>query len=227
MKRRMICALLVLTLLCALAMSAYAAEAVDFSRTGSISITMTYQDAAVPGGSLTLYKVADVAVDNQSDYSFRYTEAYADCEVSLEELNASQTSQALAEYTAAQEIPGVKQEIDEAGKVFFGELELGLYLLVQEDPAEGYDTVNPFLVSVPGRQDDSYVYEVNASPKLNLEPLPTDPPTEPTDPPPPPPDIPQTGQTKWPIPLLLVGGLLLVVAGVWLTVSGRKKGHEN
>ena len=227
MKRRLICALSVLALLCALTVGVYAAEALDLSRTGSISITMTYQDAAVPGGSLTLYKVADVTVQNQSDYSFRYTEAYAGCDVSLEALHASETAHALAEYTAAQGISGVKQEIDEEGRILFGELELGLYLLMQEDPAEGYDVVNPFLVSVPGQENGSYVYEVNASPKLNLEPLPTEPPTEPTDPPPPPPDIPQTGQTKWPVPVLLVGGLVLVVLGVWLTATGRKKGYEN
>lgn len=227
MKRRIVCALSALVLLCALVMSVYAVEALDLSRTGSISITMSYLAEPVPGGTLTLYRVAEVAVENEADYSFRYTEAYAGCEASLEALNDSQTAWTLAEYTARNEIAGLKQQIDEEGKIFFGDLELGLYLLVQEDPAEGYDTANPFLVSVPGKENGSYIYEVNASPKLNLEPLPTDPPTEPTDPPPPPPDIPQTGQTKWPVPLLLVGGLLLVVVGVWLAVTGRKKGYEN
>lgn len=227
MKRRIFCALSALVLLCALAVSVYAIPVPDLSRTGSISVAMSYQGEAVPGGSLTLYRVAEVALENQADYSFRYVEAFAGCEVSLEALNASETAQALAEYAAEQQIPGVTQQIDEAGKLRFEGLELGLYLLVQETPAEGYDTVNPFLVSVPGREGEDYIYEVNASPKLNLEPLPTEPPTEPPEPTLPPPDLPQTGQTKWPIPLLLVGGLLLIVVGVWLAVAGRKKGHES
>lgn len=227
MKKRLICVLSALMLLCALAVNTYAAEAVDMSRTGSISITMTHSGEPVSGGSLTLYQVADVIVENGADYSFRYAEAYAGCEVPLDELDKAETAQALAEYTAQQGLSGVKQTISEAGEISFGELPLGLYLLVQEDAAEGFDTVNPFLVSVPARENGSYVYEVNASPKLNLEPLPTEPPTEPPEPTLPPPDLPQTGMNKWPVPVLLGCGLLLVVVGVWLTVAGRKRCHEN
>jgi len=227
LKKRLICVLSALMLLCALAVHVYAAEAVDMGRIGSISITMTHSGEPVPGGSLTLYRVAEVALENQADYSFRYTEEYAGCEVFLEELNNAETALALAEYTAQQGVSGVKQQINEAGEIRFEDLALGLYLLIQEDAAEGYDTVNPFLVSVPARENGSYVYEVNASPKLNLEPLPTEPPTEPPEPTLPPPDLPQTGLNKWPVPVMLGCGLLLAVVGVWLTVAGRKRGHEN
>ncbi len=227
MKKRLICVFSALILLCALAVNAYAAETVDMSRTGSVSITMTHLGEPVSGGSLTLYRVADVTVENGADYSFRYTEEFAACEADLADLNSAETALALAEYVAAGEISGVKQTVSDVGEIRFEGLTLGLYLLVQEEAAEGFDTVNPFLVSVPGRENGSYVYEVNASPKLNLEPLPTEPPTEPPEPTLPPPDLPQTGLNKWPVPVLLGCGLLLVVVGVWLTVAGRKRGHEN
>ena len=227
MKKRRICVLSALMLLCALTVHVYAAEAVDMGRTGSISITMTHSGEPVPGGSLTLYRVAEVTVENNADYSFRYTEEFVACEADLTDLDAAETALALAEYAAAGELSGVKQTVSEAGEICFEELQLGLYLLVQEDAAEGFDTVNPFLVSVPARENGSYVYEVNASPKLNLEPLPTEPPTEPPEPTLPPPDLPQTGLNKWPVPVMLGCGLLLAVVGVWLTVAGRKRGHEN
>lgn len=248
MKKRIMTVLSVLLMFCVLTMNASAAYGPDLSRAGSISITMTYQSEPISGGSLTLYRVADVYVTNGVNYSFRYTGDYKNCSVYLSNLGHSSTAWSLAEYTRENHISGTKIWIDDSGKAYFPDLELGLYLLVQEDAADGYNIVNPFLVTVPGRENGSYVYDVDASPKMALEPMDpppeetdppppeeTDPPPEETDPPPeetdpPPPDIPelpQTGLTKWPIPVLAVMGLLLVVLGWYLCIVGRKKSHEN
>ena len=232
MKKRVISLLCLVLLLGALVLTASAAEVPDLSRTGSISFDMTYQGQVVPGGSLTLYRVAEVHVENGADYSFRFVESYAACGVSLEDLSAAETAQSLADYTAANGIQGVKNQIDEKGHVTFADLELGLYLLVQEDAAEGYNAARPFLVTVPGRENEAYVYEVNASPKLELETAPTEPtepttappsePTEPTEP-----DIPQTGQNNWPVPVLAVTGIFLVALGWYFRLSAKEKRYES
>ena len=230
MKRRMITALSLVLILCVMTMTVHAIAVPDLNRLGSIHIQMTYLDEIVPGGSLTLYPVADVHVENGADYQFRYNEAYAGCPADLTALQDSQTAQTIADYTVQQGISGTKVQIDENGNIRFADLPLGLYLLVQEDPAEGYNPLNPFLVSVPGKEAGAFVYDVNAAPKLQLEPVPTEPtepPTEPTEPTPPPPDIPQTGQMLWPVPVLAVAGLLLLSIGGYFCVTGRKKAYED
>lgn len=224
MKRRILSALCCLMLLSVLSMTALAVEVPDLDRKGSISITMTYRGAAVPGGSLTLYRVADVHVENGVDYSFRYTLDYANCQVSLDRLNDSNTAQAIAEYTKKNHISGTEVQINAKGKIIFQNLELGLYLLVQQDAADGYEVVSPFLVSVPGMEQGSYIYHVDASPKLELERAPTEPTVPPTESPE---NLPQTGLNQWPIPVLAVSGLLFVVMGLALYTSGKKKSHES
>lgn len=230
MRKRLLCFLCALLLFSAAASAVCAVEVPDLSRLGSIAMTMTYEGEAIPGGSLTLYRVALVQAEG-GDYSFRYVDAYADCAVELTEPFSGTMAQALAEYTAAASIPGIKQEIDGQGRVTFRDLELGLYLLVQEDAAEGYTAVRPFLVSVPGKKDGSYCYDVDASPKLALEPAPTETtePTEPpdtTEPPTTEPRLPQTGQHNWPIPILAASGLLLFMLGWYMRRSGQTEKNE-
>ena len=104
MKKRIISIVSILFLMCVLGMNVSALEEPDLTRTGSISIAMTYQGNPVAGGSLTLYRVADVQEQNGADYSFVLTEAYADSGISLEELENTGTAQALAVYTAEHQI---------------------------------------------------------------------------------------------------------------------------
>ena len=230
MRKRILSAFVALMLLCFTASVAYAQEVPDLSRTGSIHLELKYGEEAVPGGSLTLYRVAEISAPNGADYSFRYVDAYAACEADLGDLASSETAHLIAEFTAANAIEGVTAEIGADGTVAFENLELGLYLLVQKTPGEGFSPVSPFLVSVPTYRSGSYLYDVNASPKVNLEPAPTVPteptepsePTEPTDP-----ELPQTGQNNWPVPALAAGGLILFALGVYVYASGRKNGSES
>ena len=57
-------------------------------------------------------------------------------------------------------------EISDLGLAEFGDLEVGLYLVVQTTAAENYNVVNPFLVSVPIQENGKYVYDVDALPKV-------------------------------------------------------------
>jgi len=224
MKRRIFSVLCGL-LLSVLSINVFAVEVPDFARKGSISVTMSYQGNAVPGGSLTIYRVAEIHEENGADYSFRYTADYAGCQYDLDDLTTAKLAQDLADYTAAKNVKGKTAKIDGNGRAFFDELELGLYLVIQEEAAPGFNAVSPFMIAVPGRQGDRYLYEVDGSPKLSLERAPTET-TKPTTQPTLPPKLPQTGQTKWPVPILMIGGLIFVVLGLVFCVSGKRKSDE-
>ena len=229
MTKRILSMLAVLLMLCGMLMLTAAAEELDLDRTGSISFDMTFQHEPVPGGSLTLYRVAEVGLVNETDYGYILLEPFAASGVSLEDLSAAETAAALAVFAADNGIEGVKNQIDEKGHISFPGLALGLYLLVQEDAAPGYEAARPFLVTVPGQENGAYVYDVNASPKLQLEQAPTEPtepptvpPTEPTEP-----ELPQTGQTNWPVPVMGILGVVLIVFGIALRVSAKRDPYEN
>lgn len=217
MKRRILSALCAFALLGVLAVTTCAAQVPDFDRKGSISIDMTYQGSKVPGGTLTLYRVADV-VERNGDYLFQYCEPFTDCTVSVDDPSTVRIALALSMIAAEKQVEGSTKAIDGQGHVIFEDLTIGLYLLVQHSPAPGYNTVSPFLVSVPGNEDGVYIYDVNASPKVALEPKPTEPPTETTKPP----SIPQTGQVNWPVPVMAAAGLLFLLGG-WMMVSSAKR----
>ena len=71
--------------LCLTSVPAYAHEVPDASRRGTISVTMAYDGARVPGGSVTLYRVGDVVSDD-GNYIFTLTSECAASGVSLDDL---------------------------------------------------------------------------------------------------------------------------------------------
>lgn len=219
--KRIVSLLLALMLLGAVSMTALAHEVPDYNQPGSISITMTYKDKAVSGGTLTLYRVADVDSDD-GNFFFTYTEDFAECEIPVTELSSSEISTALAKIAKDKKLKGVTQTLDKNGQTTFSDLEIGLYLLVQEKAAAGYKKINPFLVSVPYNEDGHYIYDVDTAPK-NLPGPETQPPTTPTKPGG---KLPQTGQTNWPVPVMAAVGLFLIGAGFCMKASAKRKTYE-
>ena len=76
---------------------AFAHDVPDMTRTGSVSATLTYDDEAVPGGSVTLYRVGDVVQDD-GDYLFVLSGAFAGNGVSVEDPQSADAARALADW---------------------------------------------------------------------------------------------------------------------------------
>lgn len=108
--------------------------------TGSIKLTMRWQQMAVPGGTVTVYDVTELDVSEKPD--------------------------ALYKSVKAKGIPGITREIKADGTAEFPDLHTGCYLLVQEDAAPGYLNMNPFCVSIPVTVADQVTYQIEAFPKL-------------------------------------------------------------
>ena len=198
-------------------------ETPDLDRTGSLTITYTYYNEntgkteTVSGGnSVGLFKVADAVIDN--GYKFKVDERFAsagEIPATSEELDAVNLDLAEAMETIAMDydfdIPS--KETDANGQVSFDGLEVGVYLVMQDERGEGENRyfLSPFLITIPYRNPDGTLsYDVTADSKpigIYKEQVP--PPTPPT-----PPTIPQTGQLWWPVAALGAAGVLLLTFGI-------------
>lgn len=204
-------------LLCCSGASVFASEKLpDLDRKGSITVTVrdTESKSRVSGGTLQLYKIASVKLDN-GNYSFTYTKAFSGCPFSLEKLSSRELAQELADYAADKKAEVKAEKKVSAGTARFSGLDLGLYLVTQDSPAEGYSRLAPFLVTIPLKDGSGLVYDVDASPKAGTVTKDREPGTEPGSEPAKPGEttLPQTGQLWWPVPLLAAAGLALFVMG--------------
>ena len=90
-----------------------------------------------------------------------------------------------------------QQNVDEEGYADFTKLPQGLYLVMQTEASHGYEAIKPFLVSIPLPDGDSWIYDVDATPKVgatipDTPETPPDTPETPPDTPDTPPDTPDT-----------------------------------
>lgn len=145
----------------------------DYSRKGSVTLDILLSDGTkVPGGYLTAYLVA-AAREVEGNNDFYYVKPFGseDEKVDADVINhAEPGAPELAAELAkkAKDAEGVRVAVDENGKVVFSDLALGLYLIVQDTPAEGFEPIRSFLVTVPMRDGDDLIYDVVANPKVSV-----------------------------------------------------------
>ena len=229
MRKYFISGLLALLLLLGLPLSAAAHPVPDESRNGhcSITVSMTYQEKAVCGGKLALYKVGDVA-ENDGNYSFVPVEAIRGDIPEFGDIESPELAGKLAKLEKKlTPVTADPVTVGKDGTATFSNLTFGLYLVVPKTAPAGYGKTEPFLVSLPYLYKGEYQYDVASEPKTDLErEVPTKP-TSPTTKPTPSSGggkLPQTGQLWWPVPVLTCGGLGCIVVGL---LRRRRDGDED
>ena len=185
--------LLALFIFAANAVLASAAGTVpDLTRKGSVTITLRDQknNTTVTGGELTLYQVA-AAVEQDGSYRYEYTNGFETCGVPLDDLNDSELAQKLQASLPAAAV-GTTKAVDTQGSVQYNDLAAGLYLVVQTQSSANYESIAPFVLTIPLQQDGVWLYDVDASPKVGTvtPSTPTPTPSTPTTPGTPTPDTP-------------------------------------
>jgi len=181
---------------------------------------MEYGGRAVTGGTLAAYRVGRIQEEG-GNYSFGKTPAMEAFSGSYDDISSAKLAEDVAVFIKEHRVRADATAKNTKGKAVFADLEPGLYLIVQTGASDGYEPLKPFLVSIPMNEAGHYVYEVNAEGKFQLHQKP-----KPTTPPKPPePTLPQTGQLNWPIPVLVVLGLVLFSTG-WILRFGRKKDRD-
>lgn len=227
--------LLALVLACGLAVTACATDAattaaLDFSQTGSVALTLADSDGnTVSGGAVTIYEVAALYLDD-GNMAYAYTDAFSGCTAALDVENASLAA-TLASYVSANGISGTTAAIGSDGTVTFSGLELGLYLVVQTTDSDNYETINPFVVTVPMESDGAWLYDVDASPKVRAV-TPIEPEEEEEEEDPgetttttttTTTTLPQTGQLNWPVWVMGGSGAAMFLLG-W-ALSRKREGY--
>lgn len=216
-------------LMTGMAASAAENEMPDLDRKGSLSITFTYKGEPISSGNeVGIYKVADVVEDEGFKFVFRDAFA-AEGKVpeNLEEVNGSLASK-LDRIAQEKRVTMYRkaQKLDADGSVTFSDLEVGLYMVVHtkkteitlSDKSKVIYTINPFLVSIPQKENGKLNYDVVTKPKVSPDKTTTPPPKKDT---PPPKRIPQTGQLWWPVMVMGVTGALFVTFGLISKMKSR------
>lgn len=166
MGRKMItlCVTALLIMTCSLTVFA---QDFDPQKTGSVSVTLTeqYKEAPIVGAELSVYYVATVHKDVYGTLSYVYTDTFKNSGIDIADPSLATKLEA---FVLEHNISSVKITTDENGTATCNDLALGLYFIRQVSAVEGFAPCTPFMVTLPGRNADGYVYEVNASPKTEV-----------------------------------------------------------
>lgn len=165
----------------------YASELdlVDYSKKGSLSMELLdVNDNVVPGGTISIYLLAEAQKDKNNNEALFYLEAYdsmtgklalndaaLSATISSDSSNNLKEAAKFVEFINKSTISATAREkADSKGRVSFIGLKLGLYLVVQKeaDVADGYYAMKPFLVTIPGTDaNGKWIYDVlGAEPKM-------------------------------------------------------------
>ena len=169
MRHKLIPVCLIVWILLMMPMLAFA-QSFDAHRFGSISVTLMEQDGKTPivGAEFSLYYVASVNLNSKNNLSYTFTNLFQDCGVALDDPALSVKLDAFVEEHS---VPATKFITDFRGQANLADLPLGLYLIKQTSAVSGYAPCTSFLVTVPNQNTDGYVFDVNASPKMDIEKL--------------------------------------------------------
>lgn len=166
MRRKIItfCVTAVLFLTCSYSVFA---EEFDPSKTGTISVTLIDQKQNEPivGAELSVYYVATVVMDANRNLIYDYTENFKQFDIAIDDTSLTAKLDA---FVSQNSLPSTKMITNAEGGALCNELPLGMYFVKQTGAVEGFAPCTPFIVTIPGKNDGGYVYDVNASPKTEV-----------------------------------------------------------
>jgi hypothetical protein len=144
------------------------AQQLDNSLKGSVSVTLVSQDGekVLEGAVLSVFYVATVEADENGILRYTYTDVFAECGTALDD---PELITALDVFVAGKDLASRKMVTDSMGNAVCEDLPLGLYFVQQSRAVEGFAPCAPFLVTVPIQTEAGFDYDVDASPKTDVE----------------------------------------------------------
>ena len=166
MRRRILTLCVTILLILSCSLTAFAQE-FDPQNNGSISVTLTeqYDKEPIVGAELSVYYVATVRMNTNGNLSYVYTDAFENSGINIDDPSLAIKLDA---YVLEHNVSSIKITTDKNGTATCEDLALGLYFIRQTGTVEGFAPCTPFMVTVPGKNAEGYVYDVNASPKTEV-----------------------------------------------------------
>ena len=175
---------------------------IDFNKTGSLTISYTddVSGKEVEGAEFTLYKIGDITSNGGIE---SLLEVDITPESDPKELEAY-VSDDLLTYNGS---------TNDRGSLIFDEIELGVYLTVETEPAKQYNKSSSFIFEVPYTEEgESWNYNVVAMPKA--DPIPE--------------EHEETGLEGYKgLEVIAIGVCLLALGGVLYVYGKGQKKEEN
>lgn len=221
MLKRLFAFCTVLLILVQFVPSVSAETIVDLEKESSISVRAVYEGAPLEGMKLNCIRVGDLVPSGDS----YYFKCLFDSSIIYNDKNIHDKSnpEKMLELVKKGTNVGVSNSVNKEGTVKFSNLKAGLYLIYQKEAfsAGGSKyTVAPFLVTIP--YDGKYDVDIKSKASLDLFPEEPAKPTEPETPP----KLPQTGQLRWPIPVMACSGMACFIIGWYLCFARRRDFYE-
>lgn len=181
--------------------------------TGTINFSAVCESEKISNMEVAIYKIGVLNNDK-----FEFTQDFADCNLDKDDLSEENIKR--FEEFAINNV--TKKEIkttDSNGRFKQAEMELGTYLLVQNNRKD-YCTMQTMLINIPEVTSDGETnYIVNAEPKISLQKL--DEKKEDNtiieEP-----NLPYTGTLGWLVSVLAVSGIV-IFAVAWIVFYSKKK----
>lgn len=162
--------IILLSILMLYSTNIYALEGntIDFNSKGSIEITLNEKtdNEKIEGAEILLYKVADAKSENHN-LMFEYIDELKSCNASLNDLETKSKSEEI-EKCINENIKSLKQITDINGTVKYNDLDLGLYLVKQNNIVEGFSKIDSFLVMIPKIINNKWIYDIKSTPKTDI-----------------------------------------------------------
>lgn len=142
---------------------------IDFSKKGSIAITLKESESKAPisGVEITIYKVASMDIKD-NNLIFNYSSGFENCNVSLDNLNNENLASSLEKCMVASSALKFTETTSTNGTVSFNNLDLGIYQVIQTKEKEGYSKIASFLVMIPENINNKWTYDIIAEPKTSI-----------------------------------------------------------
>ena len=129
-------AAVVLLILASTFLCSFAATVPDFDRKCSVTFTMAYNGTPIPGGSLKMYRIASYAYMDNS-YGYQWVPELADSGLSFTQAGTEEFARRIFMLVESRSLPAMQKLIGKDGTVTFSNLDTGLYVVYQTEPAKG------------------------------------------------------------------------------------------
>lgn len=161
---------LVLLLIIFLTPTVYAQNVIDFTKKGSLSITLieSQNSERVENAEIEIIKIADADLDVNNNLAYKKINEIDKCDIILTNLESDGLKVNIESCINDLNITGIKATTDANGNVIFNNLDLGLYLVRQTNEVKGYSTINSYLVTIPTIIDNSWEYDLESEPKTEI-----------------------------------------------------------